>query len=97
MVVERVAEQVKDRKKPGLPTDFPRMDLGETNQFKLTSGLVVIEDQAKPSFCGGRHNFISVADAHPGQERQLTFMCLRCQAWGIFDKDAHVCERGLGG
>ncbi len=79
------------------PTDFPRRDLGETSQFKLTSGLVVIESQAKPSFCGGRRNFINVADVHPSQERQPTFMCLRCQEWGIFDTDVHICERGLGG
>lgn len=78
------------------PTNFPREDLGETKQFRITSGLVAVESQEKPSFCGGRHNYINVADTHPDQERQPTLMCLHCQTWGIFDKHAHICERGLG-
>jgi len=78
-----------------LPTDFPRTDLGETEQFKITSGLVTVGNRSEPSFYGGRRNLISVADAHPDQKRQLMFMCLYCQTWAITNKDTHVCERGL--
>jgi len=77
------------------PTNFPREDLGETKEFRITSGRVIIEGEDKPSFYGGRHHYIRAVDK-PHLGRQPTFMCLACQTWGIFDKKAHTCGRELG-
>ena len=68
---------------------FPRKDLGETEQFRITGGNVDYPGVCNPAYYGGRHNYIP--NATDDKILSPHFICLLCGAWGIVDIAKHVC------
>ena len=71
---------------------FPRKDLGETEQFRITGGNIGYPGVCNPSYYAGRHNYVPNVDKAESKVLRPNFICLRCRVWGIENTAEHVCE-----